>query len=108
MSMPKDNFPQRQISTKEKLKKILSVFAIVFMLLVVPATVNVALSTQDPRNKAATVTSSTTLVTTNTTQSNMQKDDLFWKIYPFIIGIVIFIWAALIFAYLGMRKKLHG
>jgi len=93
----------------EIIKRLLAVMSIIFVLFVLPATVNLALSSQDLRNKAAIVSensSDNTIQTQNqSSQNQFPVRDLFMKIYPFIVGLVLIIWGALIFFYIGSKFK---
>lgn len=110
--MPKSTLPTAPKESrgpklnKDVIKKILSVFTIVFVLFVVPATVNVALTSQDIRNSAQVIDDKAA-VDIKLPASTSSSSDIFWKIYPFVLGLIIIIWGALIIIYFGLkfRKK---
>ena len=115
-----ENKPKRRIE-KVLLKKILSIFAIIFLLLVLPITVNLALSSQDIRNKAQVISSDgatdvriDNYNNTGNSQNNSTLDNttnnngfttLISKAYPFLIGILIIIWGTIIFIYFGLKYR---
>ena len=123
MMNSREPLKESYISKKEKksiIKKIFSIFAIIFVLLVLPATINIALSSQDPRTKAQVISDQgATDVradnynnTTNTNnKNNITSNDgiggFFWRIYPFLIGLIIIGWGTVLFYYFGIkfRKK---
>ena len=111
----------KYVQEKKKLlflKRLISVFAIVFLLLVLPVVVNLALSSQDVRNHAQVISSdgasdvrvdnynNTGNLTSKTSSTSDQGiGGFFTKIYPFLIGLLIIIWGAVIFVYLGLKFR---
>jgi hypothetical protein len=103
---------QSNTARLKKIKKILSVFGIIFVLFIIPATVNLALSSQDPRRSAQTIDDGAAFdkvaPVENKPQTKTQENgfqNFLWKVYPFGLGIIVLIWGSLIIVYFGLKFR---
>ncbi|MEI7604049.1 MAG: hypothetical protein WCJ19_03450 [bacterium] len=90
-------------SKSELLKKVSGVFLVLFLLFVLPVIINVSLSSQDIRNKAAVTGDNSSTIALSEQSSNQGMIDFLWTVYPFLLGFLFIIWVGLIFAYIGFK-----